>query len=74
MPLEPNIMTLPVQSLSYSLGCRNEHDSDSECDEWAEEDQCSLNPIWMLDNCRSSCGKCDRISGPSVTKTTCDNR
>lgn len=38
--------------------CRNKHSSDIECDIWAENDHCSINPQWMLNNCAKACGQC----------------
>ena len=38
--------------------CDNLHDSEDECDEWAGEGECDINPTWMTRNCRRSCNKC----------------
>ncbi len=38
--------------------CRNKHSSDTECDAWAENDHCDINPGWMKRFCAKACGAC----------------
>ncbi|GFS05363.1 metalloendopeptidase [Elysia marginata] len=38
--------------------CRNKHSSDIECDIWADNDHCNINPQWMLNYCAKACGQC----------------
>jgi hypothetical protein len=37
------------------IPCKNE---DEECDFWAEEGECELNPDYMLTHCSKACGTC----------------
>ncbi|XP_005104709.2 zinc metalloproteinase nas-15 [Aplysia californica] len=51
--------------------CRNRHNSDTECDVWAKNDHCNINPSWMKKNCAKACGACDTGSGGGGgTRTT----
>ncbi|GFN94343.1 metalloendopeptidase [Plakobranchus ocellatus] len=38
--------------------CRNKHGSDTQCDIWAKNDHCNINPGWMLKFCSKACGQC----------------
>lgn len=40
-----------------SDGCRNYHNSD-DCDTWAKNGHCDINPGYMKTNCKRSCGVC----------------
>ncbi|KAH3804532.1 hypothetical protein DPMN_132819 [Dreissena polymorpha] len=42
--------------------CENIHNT-LECDKWARTDECSLNPDWMIPNCRKCCKKCEGDDG-----------
>ncbi|XP_052217899.1 cell death abnormality protein 1-like [Dreissena polymorpha] len=46
----------------YNGECENIHNT-LECDKWARTDECSLNPDWMIPNCRKSCKKCEGNDG-----------
>ena len=36
--------------------CEDNHDN---CSFWADNGECQNNPVYMSDNCRKSCGKCE---------------
>ncbi|KAK6196288.1 hypothetical protein SNE40_001539 [Patella caerulea] len=38
--------------------CVDQHDT-SQCKGWARAGECTVNAIWMVPNCRKSCGKCN---------------
>jgi len=56
------------------LHFRNLHDSDAECDKWKAADECSLNPIWMIRNCKKSCKKCNAEDRIVLPPKRCENR
>ena len=35
-------------------------ESDADCERWASDAQCEINPEWMYPNCRKTCLRCDR--------------
>ncbi|KAL5004699.1 hypothetical protein ScPMuIL_018155 [Solemya velum] len=39
--------------------CINNHD-DSQCEYWANDNECNKNPSWMKVNCKKACGVCTR--------------
>ena len=66
--LESNA-TLPNASSTNSTCINN----DARCTEWAAENQCTINPGYMLINCRLSCQVCSSESDEqeSQTPSTC---
>lgn len=38
--------------------CTNVYSNDAQCDAWAQNGECDLNPAWMITYCRKSCWKC----------------
>lgn len=50
----------------FPVACENKHTDSSECDKWAAEGECQINPVWMPENCRKSCHMCGD-SGKIVT-------
>ncbi|CAL1543600.1 unnamed protein product [Lymnaea stagnalis] len=61
---------LIISSLSIVISgeCKNLHRSDTECDIWAKNDHCTINPNWMRKNCRKACQACQGVG--VVTTTT----
>ena len=53
-------------------GCRTQENTcynvqtDADCEEWAADGQCDINPEWMYPNCRKTCLRCDRGTGQYV--------
>ncbi|CAG5130359.1 unnamed protein product, partial [Candidula unifasciata] len=62
----------PTTRTGHSATCRNMHSSDTECDIWASNDHCNINPSWMQKNCAKSCRKCTGgdTTGSKGAKTT----
>ncbi len=44
-----------IKSLPIGFDCMNVRD---DCDKWREENDCMINPTFMLSNCAKSCGSC----------------
>jgi hypothetical protein len=42
-------------------------DRNPRCSEWAKQNQCKLNPDFMLNSCEKSCGKCTACASPAAT-------
>ncbi|BFZ00439.1 hypothetical protein BsWGS_03478 [Bradybaena similaris] len=53
-----------------SAPCRNLHKSSTECDVWAKNDHCNINPGWMRKNCAMACKVCS--GGSATTKKPTD--
>uniref|UniRef100_A0A2C9LK61 Metalloendopeptidase n=1 Tax=Biomphalaria glabrata TaxID=6526 RepID=A0A2C9LK61_BIOGL len=56
----------PVVTTTSST-CNNLHNSDTECQIWAKNDHCHINPRWMNKNCYKACSGCD---GSTILTTT----
>ncbi|KAK3603705.1 hypothetical protein CHS0354_023311 [Potamilus streckersoni] len=50
--------------------CLDKHNT-VECNRWAQTGECTVNPNWMLPNCRKSCKKC---GGSGVCKNVWDDQ
>ena len=44
-----------IESLPIGFDCMNVRD---DCDKWREDNDCLINPSFMLNNCAKSCGAC----------------
>jgi hypothetical protein len=53
-PSPPTAAPTPAPT-SPSGACE---DTTTSCRAWAKSDQCTVNPIWMRENCKLSCGVC----------------
>lgn len=53
--------------------CHDLHDT-KQCKRWADQDECSINPDWMVPNCRKSCDRCvGGVCRNIHDDTQCDN-
>ncbi|KAH9503506.1 Blastula protease 10 [Bulinus truncatus] len=58
--------TVKPVTFTTSGSCKNLHNSDTECQNWAKYDHCNINPLWMNKNCQKACTGC----GGAVTIAT----
>ncbi|KAK3758749.1 hypothetical protein RRG08_013836 [Elysia crispata] len=66
-PTRPTARPQPTRPTTVDPTCRNKHSSDMECDIWAKNDHCNINPQWMLKFCAKACGECS--SGTNTDRT-----
>jgi hypothetical protein len=50
--------------------CKNTHDDDKECTDWAKKGECTKNPKWMMANCQVDCCPSCAAKPPARTTTT----
>ena len=63
--LDENEVSSDISSPGLRHGIYNNcHDEKNNCDSWAEQGECEINPNYMLSNCRKSCGCCTGSSPP----------
>ncbi|KAK3602503.1 hypothetical protein CHS0354_022371 [Potamilus streckersoni] len=65
---EPMPTQEPTTTPSPDVGCINLY-NDFDCDIWAASRQCDNNPIWMLENCKKSCGQCNNNTNTILKRT-----
>ncbi|CAG5120958.1 unnamed protein product, partial [Candidula unifasciata] len=51
--------------------CRNAHSNDSQCQAWADTNECQKNPSWMSVNCRMACSLCTQTCSDKHTHYEC---
>jgi len=51
-----------IEGATEERGCA---DTSPHCSSWATRGECEANPLWMLENCKMSCGKCSTAPGPA---------
>ncbi|BFZ22363.1 hypothetical protein BsWGS_25402 [Bradybaena similaris] len=51
--------------------CQNAHSNDSQCQAWADANECQKNPSWMSVNCRMSCSLCTQTCSDKYTHYEC---
>lgn len=52
------MVMLKSHLFSYLSECRNLHDDEDQCQDWARRGECQRNPGWMAGNCRVACHSC----------------
>ena len=70
-----------IHKMMRMLGMRETcRDLDTQCGGWAKSGQCDLNPAFMLESCRKSCGQCeqgdataDGAEGPPCVNTAAEH-
>uniref|UniRef100_A0A0B7BIK3 Macrophage mannose receptor 1-like n=1 Tax=Arion vulgaris TaxID=1028688 RepID=A0A0B7BIK3_9EUPU len=51
--------------------CQNTHTNDSQCQAWADANECQKNPSWMSLNCQMSCSLCKQACSDKHTHYEC---